>query len=308
MNKVIFFMTAMIFTLLSCNESGVKQEDQQQVSDTLQAAEEFNALDEAYSISLSQSALESVLRSIPSPLEFADDLVKHNIPFDEKNVAKLKNKDDLISEDDKAIATGIYGTDLSYINIFNEKFNALMYYKTVVSLAKDLRVEQFFNLATVEKLQANEGNSEKLLEIVRGGYKDIHSYLKKQNRSHLSTYMLYGSWLEAFYITLSIHDGQKFNLKENIGDQKITINKMRAIFSSLQKDNATTKRVLNELMELNKLCGAIDISYAYSGSEATNNEKEIDLIENQIKQIKIDDATIAKMRAKVTELRNSYTN
>lgn len=298
------FLVSIVLALFSCGESNVNNENTNAVDST--GSDSIVALEAGYTITLSQSALESVLKSIPSPLEFADDLVKLNIPFDDKKVAEVKNTDDFITEDSKAIATGIYGTDLSYINIFNEKFNALIYYKTVVSLAKDLRVEQFFNLETVEKLQENEGNSEKLLEIVRSGYKDIHAYLKKQNRSHLSTYMLYGSWLESCYITLQTHDPKSFDLKDKIGEQKITINKMRAIFSSLDKKGPTSDKILKELKELNAICGHIEISYSYDGAETTSKDQEIDLVETQTKKIVVDEATIANMKAKVIEIRKSY--
>lgn len=294
-----------LLSIYSCNNSGdntnTEQADSTQVSN-----DSLTTIPASQTLTLSQSALESVLKSIPSPLEFSDDLLKHNISFDETKVAEIVNVDEFLTEDDKAIATGIYGTDLSYINIFNEKFNALIYYKTVVELAKSLRVEQFFNLETVEKLQENEGNSAKLLEIVRAGYKDIHSYLKKQNRSHLSTYMLYGSWLESSYITILTHDGKNFDLHEKIGDQKITINKLRAIFNSLEKRGGATDKILAELTALNEICGTIDISYAYDGSETTENEKELHLVENQTKQIKIDNATILKLKNKIIEIRKSY--
>ncbi|MCI5057786.1 MAG: hypothetical protein MRY83_16845 [Flavobacteriales bacterium] len=272
--------------------------------------DDFDEVSESTTISLSDQALEAVIKSIPSPLEFSDKLVILNAEFNDKIIAKRASAEDFIGSHNKAIVMGIYGTDLSYINIFKENLTAAQYYSSVVNIAEDLRVDQFFNLETIDKLKSNEGNKEKVLEIIRSGYRDIHNYLKEQQRDEISLLMLYGSWLESLYLTLSVHNQQQIDLSEMIGDQKITVDKLLAIFKNYKSDKKI-QEIIAFLNTMKETYQSVSISYEYDDSyteKADDQSEDVDLVANEIKKIEITEDDIKNIFKVLSKKRDSFFN
>ncbi len=263
-----------------------------------------------YTVTLSNSALESVLNSIPSPLEFADELKSENIQFKKEMVAESKSSDEFIGLGNKSIVMGIYGTDLSYINIMQQNLMAAQYYGKIVGLAEDLRVDQFFNMKTIAQLKKNEGNKEELLKIIRSNYRDIHKFLEDQDRAYLSLLMLYGSWIESVHITLMSNKEQAIDLAEKLGDQKITINKLLAVISSVKDKDKAAVKALADLKALKRIYDKVDITYTYDESylESVEEGNEVDMVDDSVKKIDISDETIALIEKTIGGIRLSLIN
>lgn len=309
-NLFVLLLSSFCFYIVSCgNGSNSEAGDQNANEDGLSTEDLFDDVDEIrdmYNVTLSNSALESVLKSIPSPLEFADELIDKNVKFEKEMIAPNKSSDEFIGLSSKAIVMGVYGTDLSYINIMNQNLLATQYYSNIVGLAEDLRVDQFFNLSTIEELKRNEGNKEKLLGIIRSNYRDIHKFLEDQDRDHLSLLMLYGSWLESLYITIGSHREEGIDLREMIGEQKITINKLIAALSSTREGKDDIYSAIGDLRGLKNIYDEVEIVYEYDESYLSNVEEgnEVDIIDDSTKTIHITEETISHIEAYVAELRN----
>lgn len=271
---------------------------------TVTSGGEFDDLDTP--VTLSDETLEEVLHSIPSPLEFSDQLKDKEAELNESLIAVAKKNDYFITEADKAIAMGVYGTDLSYINIFKETLKAAKYYSIVVDLSENLNVSQFFNLQTVRDLEENENDKEKVLGIIRSGYREIHKYLETHEKNEISLLMLYGSWVESMYITLNIHDTNHIDLSKMIGNQKITVNKLIAIFTHYN-DIPKVNTVIELLEQMKEVYEGISITYEYKETLATQSEdKSLDLIHDQIKTIKITENQILEIKKVLVQQRNMF--
>ena len=85
-NLFVLLLSSFCFYMTSCgNGSNSEAGDQNANEDDLSAEDLFDDVDEIrdmYNVTLSNSALESVLKSIPSPLEFADELIDKNVVFE----------------------------------------------------------------------------------------------------------------------------------------------------------------------------------------------------------------------------------
>jgi hypothetical protein len=316
-SKLIFIATFLVTILsVSCSNSG--SDNSENENDAKSGVEfqggddefdDFDDVSEATTVSLSDQALEAVIKSIPSPLEFSDQLIVFDAKFNNQIIAQRASAEDFIGSHNKAIVMGIYGTDLSYINIFKENLTAAQYYSTVVNIAEDLRVDQFFNLETIDKLKSNEGDKDKVLEIIRSGYKDIHGYLKDQQRDEISLLMLYGSWMESLYLTLKVHNKEVIDLSDMIGDQKITIDKLLAIFKNYKSDKKISE-IIDFLISMKETYRPVSISYEYdeTHTEKSDNvdEDDVDLVTNEIKRISITEEDIKRISTQLAAKRNSF--
>ena len=188
----------------------------------------------------------------------------------------------------------------------NQHILTAQYYSNIVGLAEDLRVDQFFNLSTIEKLKKNENDKEKLLTIIRSNYRDIHKFLEDQERDHLSLLMLYGSWLESLYITIGSYKEEGIDLKEMIGEQKITINKLIAALSSTRQKKEGVDNTIEDLKGLKNIYDKVAIVYEYDESylESVEEGNEVDIVDNSNRSIQILDETIDTIEKYVSDLRN----
>ncbi len=304
MKNYVLYLFA-VLGLFSCTENAPKN------SET--STEQTDGLDSLKMLkpkvyALSDEVLEGILNSIPSPLEFSDKLKDKNVGFDKSLLINIKKSDDLVSGDEKALAMGIYGTDLSYINIYKETALSAQYYEILVKLSKDLMLDQFFNVSTIDLLKSNENNKEKLLSIIRARYKDIHEYLKNQKRDEISAMILYGSWIESFYITLRLQNGQQIDLKELVSEQKIAVNKFMAIFNSLPESSSKNK-CLSTLNQLQEVYQQVELSYIFKNeinTEDTLSEPELNY--ESTKNAQVNDEVIKKLLSITVESRNNLFN
>ncbi len=259
----------------------------------------------SYKISPTKESINIILRSIPSPLDFAHDLKGSDL--DKTFISKPHKADDFVSSADMAIALGMYSVDLSYINIFKETSLSSEYYSTIMELARKLYVEQFFNATTVEELKKNEKNTERLIEIVRNSYNNINDYLKTHEKQDLSYLILYGSWVESVNITLKHYNQGLKNVHDKIGYQKITIQKLINVFNTLP-NQPNVNEVKKDLESLSMLFQTVDIVYEPvvlndSGEVILNTNNDAVL---QEPTIKMDDNTIQQITSVFQALKNKY--
>ena len=113
----------------------------------------------------------------------------------------------------KALNMGIYGADLGYTNIYGQNMDGVQYLSAIKSLADDLNIGQFFDIATIAKLAANSNNLDSLLLVTTQNFNAINHYLQTENRSNLSILLLVGGWIEAMEIMCQVAESQNFKNK-----------------------------------------------------------------------------------------------
>ncbi len=104
----------------------------------------------------------------------------------------------------KAINLGIYGTDLSIANTFEETQESLVFLKCVNSLASTIGVSGAFDQKMFDRMEANKSNKDSTLEIITGAFKKSDEILKNDGRMATSAIILAGSWIEGLYVGCNI--------------------------------------------------------------------------------------------------------
>ncbi|HCM75634.1 MAG TPA: hypothetical protein DIS90_04595, partial [Cytophagales bacterium] len=133
----------------------------------------------------------------------------------------------------------------------------------------------------------------------------INHYLQQQNRSSLSVLLLTGGWLEAMQVTCQVASSNPSHkeLREKIGEQKITLEQILLLFSFYESDENMAS-LLSELKELEAAFSKITITYTYkeSSMEVVNGVAVIK--DNSTTTIDITEEDVRNIMAKTNSIRN----
>lgn len=82
----------------------------------------------------------------------------------------------------KAVNLGIYGSDLSIANSFDQTQESMVFLKCVNSLAANIGVNNAFDQVMFDRMEANRENKDSTLEIITNAFKKADEILKINNR------------------------------------------------------------------------------------------------------------------------------
>ncbi|MEQ8364096.1 MAG: hypothetical protein RIF39_10140 [Cyclobacteriaceae bacterium] len=292
----ILSMALVALFLLSCSSG--KKPDEQAFEDSLDST-----LNQGPSID--EEVIGSILDQIPSPLEISVLLKKSGIKY---NSALLNSPDNLPKYNSNykmALNLGIYGTDLGYTNIYGQNQSGIKYLSSIKTLANQLNIGQFFDIETIGRLATNSKNLDSLLLITTQNFNSINHYLQQQNRSNLSVLLLTGGWLEAMQVTCQVaaNNPDHTELKEKIGEQKITLEQILLLFSFYENDENMAS-LLKDLKELEATFNKINITYTYKESSMEVVDGVAVIKDNSTTSIEITDEDVRNIMSKTNSIRN----
>lgn len=306
-----FLFSVSLLILFSCTP----KEKPETTNDNIDSSDSLSESDlntsSSYKLSPSKESINIILKSIPSPLDFSQELISSKPKLDKTFIVNPNKKaSDFINASSMAVALGMYSVDLSYINIYKENTVSTAYYSSIMDLAKNLYVEQFFNTATVTELKNNEKNTEKLIEIIHDSYNKINDHLKSHDKQDLSYLILFGSWLESATITIKHYDAGLTNLKEKIAYQKVTVHKMLNVFNTV-KSNPNLEEIKKDLFSLSQAFDAVKVSYNNvslndSGDVVVQDNATSDITD--VPNIEIQDADLENIKKIILALNTKYQN
>lgn len=287
------------FLLLACT-SNTKTEDEAFIESLDSATVDAPIIDE--------QVISSILEQIPSPLETSVLLKQSGTNYNEAVLNQPANVSKYNANFSRALNLGIYGTDLGYTNIYEQKIAGIKYLAAIKTLAKDLGIGQYFDIETIGKLAANSSNLDSLLLITTQNFNSINRHLQSENRSNLSVLLLAGGWLEAMEIICQVAavDTKNEQLKETIGEQRIILEQLVLLLSFYESDPQMAA-LSNDFKELQSLFDTIKITYTYKEStmEIVNGVAVIK--DNSTTTVEVTDENITDIRKKTNAIRNKIT-
>lgn len=99
----------------------------------------------------------------------------------------------------KAIALGVYSSDLSYVTIYNQQEESTAYLNTFQQLIDDLEIP-VVDQEIIERFQNNINVKDTLIKLVNEVFQESNQYLNSSDRVDIALYMLIGSWIETVYL------------------------------------------------------------------------------------------------------------
>jgi hypothetical protein len=215
--------------------------------------------------SIDAQVIESILQSIPAPLEISVLLKESGKKYNGAILNSPDNTSKYNSNYKRALNLGVYGTDLGYTNIYEQNQDGIKYMGSIKNLADGLNIGQFFEVETIGRLATNSKNLDSLLLITTQNFNSINHYLQTQNRSHLSVLLLTGGWLEALHILCEVAKAHPENkeLQSTIGEQKIILENIMLLLSFYKESEPNMASLLADMEELKKTFDKVEITYKY---------------------------------------------
>ena len=229
---------------------------------------------------LSSEAIAEISKNISSPVEIANLLQLLEVPFSPEYLASSIDANNQITAFDKALALGILGADLGYLNMYEKTGTSIDILSSIRKLAEGIRVGQYFDFETIKRLSLNKSNLDSLLFLSIDSYTQIDQYLRDDTRGHLSSLMIIGVWTEAQYLATQVvkrYPDQM--LKDRIGEQKIILNDLIMLanpYCGKDPEFDTLCKYLQKIKEKYR-----DIKITYTLGEPVSVEKDGGLIVEQ---------------------------
>lgn len=259
---------------------------------------------------ISEEVVSDIIQQIPSPLEISTLLKEAETKYDKSHLNDPDNISNYNSNYKKALALGIYGTDLGYTNIYEQNQDALFYLNSIKSLADDLSIGQFFDIGTIKRLATNSKNLDSLLLITTKNFNSINAYLQDQKRSNLSVLLLTGGWLEALHIICQVSANNPGNkqLEETIGEQKIIMDNVAILLSFYTENDPNIKDLATEMTKLQEEFNKIEIKTVYREPTYEVVDGMLVVKDNSTSEIIMKDENVVAIRKLVRDIRNKIIN
>ncbi len=284
-------------SLTSCDDGAVTDES---ITNAEISTEEPDEASEE-----SVTKVKEILHSVPSPLDMAAILKKSGARYDADFLNKVRNVNEYSSARQQALNLGIYGADLSYASIFNQNQESILYLSCTKKLADKLGLSKAFNDEVIERMELNVDNRDSLLTIISDTYYNLDSYLKENDRDHISAMIIAAGWIEGLYLGTQIANSSESpspKLMERIAEQKISLNNLVALVISYN-ESGSLDFILEDLKKIEDAYASVSISESKNTlSEGADGVTKI----SGKTEIVISDEDLNKLTKIVSEIRQGY--
>ncbi|MFQ3574850.1 MAG: hypothetical protein SNJ77_00275 [Cytophagales bacterium] len=249
-----------------------------------------------------------VIRSIPSPIEMSVLIKEVGAKYSPSILNSTSNSQNYNTNAKRAMNMGIYGADLGYINIYNQKQDAITYLNSITGLAEDLKIGHFFDITTLKRMATNSSNLDSLLYISTSNFEYLNNYLQDQNRGNLSTFMLLGGWIEALHVATEVAKNNKSQkLIEKIGEQKVVLDQLMLLFD-IYKSDPSAAEISPFLKDLKASYDKVLITQEYREPTITEVNGIMMVTDNSVTKINITPDLILEISNKVKNVRNKIVS
>ncbi|MFO8066827.1 MAG: hypothetical protein R6U11_04515 [Bacteroidales bacterium] len=255
---------------------------------------------------LTDAMIGEMITSIPNPVEMSSLLQKSGVVYSHELLNPVSNISSYNTNFQKAVNLGIYGTDLVYMNIYDRTVATLQYLRNVKDLANDLRVGQFFDYETLNRLSESSRNIDSVLFITNSGFDRMSRYLITQNRSNIAVLISYGTWIESLYIATNVQTipPNKDIIYRRIGEQKIVLDNMILLLNNYSKDPNFVE-LFEDALKLKMIFDKVTISYHYSEPTIKEVDGEVVIMDNSRSEVNINQEIIDDISEQVTHIRDN---
>jgi hypothetical protein len=264
----------------------------------------LDSLEIAADMQVSEEALDEIVQSVSSPIEMAALIMEIGTPFSLDYLATTDFVDRYNTSFQMAYSLGVFGADLGYLNIYNKNTQIVDYLTAINKLADGIRVGQFFDFATLKRLATSRESIDSLMYISVSSFNNIDSYLRENNRGHLSALMITGVWIESIYLATQVAN-QTPNpaLSERIGEQKLNLNNLFLILNPY-KGQQQIADLLAQMNEIKEVFDQVDIIYEMGKPETVEKDGMVMIVQNEKSIVQITDEQLQQIISKIEEVRN----
>lgn len=223
--------------------------------------------------------VKKIFYNVPSPIEMSSVIQRSGAQFKTEVLCPYKNLDKYTSMTKQALMLGVYGSDLSYVRLFEQIQLAINYLSSIKKLCDAIGIPQDQGSRAIQRMEKNIENKDSLLQIISETYAAADSYLKDNDRGNTATLVILAGWIESLYIATQISDYENPSNKEiidRIAEQKYSLNNMIELIKAYPKDK-DLQLYLPMLEDLKSVYENVNIEYV-KGDVITDQDKKITTI------------------------------
>ncbi len=291
----IIILTTALF-LISCQtQKGKKSATEFEVPDSVLLAE---------TTTISKEAIYEIVQNVSSPVEMAALIKELGVPFSTKYLATTDYVDNYNTSYKMAYSLGVFGADLGYLNIYDKSTQVVDYLSAITKLADGIRVGQFFDFKTLQRLATSRENIDSLMFISVNSFNNMDTYLRESSRGHLSALMIAGTWIEGLYLVTQVAS-EKSNpeLAERIGEQKVNLDNILLILNNYKEREQVTE-LIGLLNELKNEFDNVEITYEIGEPKTVEQDGMVMIVQNEKSVVNITDDQLNKIANKTKQIRN----
>lgn len=256
---------------------------------------------------LRQKKTKAIFSSIPSPMQTAMLLKDAGADYDKDILNDVLNVSKYTASSKQALNLGIYGADLSYASVFNNTQESMFYTSCAKNLADKLGVSAAFNDSTIQLMEENRNDRDKLLDIVSETYWNVDAYLKDNGREAISGLMIAGGWVEGLYIATQVtKENNSPELRQRIAEQKLSLGDLTELLASYDDSEPALVSARNDLAAIKTLFDAV--GQGANASSEVKNEGGVAVIGGGGPPATLNDQQLAAITEKVAAIRNNWIN
>lgn len=290
------FYTFILFLLLvACNNK-----NQQQLQDGDDTTLYIND-------TIHTNRVKKIFYNVPSPLEMSKVIQRSGVSFRKDLLFPYTDVNKYTSTAQQALILGLYGSDLSYVRLFEQIQLALNYVSSLKILYDALEIPQDQGSKAIERMEKNINNKDSLLKIIAETYAIADNYFKENGRGNVATLVIIGGWVESLYISTHIADYDNPSNKEildRIGEQKHSLYNLIELIKAYKND-ITLQSFLPLLEELKKVYDEVQIEYT-RGKIETDSINKLTTIHSDVK-VTLKKETFEKIKKMSEQLRKEIT-
>lgn len=241
--------------------------------------------------------------SIPSPVQTAYLIKQLDLNFDESLLNDDASVSEYVTEYQQALNLGIYGTDLGYSSLYNQKNTSLKYLNSVEKLTSQLGLDAAFDTSFISRFEGNSNDEDSMIILMSDAFKKADNFLKNANRKSTSALILAGGWIESIYIACELNaKKESTDIKRRIGEQKQSLNSIVDLLTEYNKGGANDG-LIEGLKELSKSFDKINFNYEYSAPE-TDKENKTTTFHHTL-EVEFDESVMEEITEQLREIRSN---
>lgn len=246
---------------------------------------------------------KNVFYMIPSPMEHVIIFKQAGVDYNGQWMNDPNASAKYDTEVRKAVNLGVYGADLSYATLNDQTQETMFFVSAAKKLAESLGVMKAFDEATVQRIEDNLEEKDSMVHIVSDVYWIADAYLKENESAHLSTFIIFGGWIESVYIASSAYlKSPGLNaLRDRILEQKYTVDNLCLLVGSNKNE---------QLIELKKDLESIQAIYntmQVSSEELKTVQKDNMDVLTGVRKVTASDQQLQTLIKQILVIRQKYT-
>jgi hypothetical protein len=241
---------------------------------------------------------------VPSPYMVSFLIKKSNVAFDNRLLTPNSDVQKYTTTQKKSLVLGMYGADLSYLNIYERRDLVVLYISTITTLMEDIGINQSGDNVLLAKIGANIGENDSVISAIAQLYRNSDRFLKDNDRRDVCNLIIAGGWIESFwFLTQLYHKTGQDDIFSLILYQSDVLDKLIKLLSPYYEKSKEFTNLTDQLVTIANEFDVMD-KLQLKPVVDTDTVNRITTVHNQIR-IKLTGSKLDNIVRLVSELRNN---